>query len=177
MRLKAFKSDLDPSTKRTSYAIYSGSGSPESTVTANIGDLYLQSDTGKVFVKETGNQTNTGWALVGGSPAKTTYTIANNQTSFTNVTGLLFSSTNEVLVRSLARLKRTTSTKNLVEAIELYAIFDGTDWKLEYFGRHTDAQVEFNITSGGQIQYTSSNLSGTGYVGNLELISSERILA
>jgi len=61
MNLKAFRSDSDPSTKRTPYAIYNGSGSPESSVTANVGDLYLQTDTGKVWVKETGTETLAGF--------------------------------------------------------------------------------------------------------------------
>lgn len=176
MNLKAFRSASDPSTKRTPYAIYSGSGSPENVVTANIGDLFLQNDSGKVWVKESGTG-STGWSVLGGSPAKTTYTIANNQSSATNVTGLSFNSSNEVLVRSLGRLKRTTDSKNLVEAIELYAIFDGTNWQLEYQGRHTDAEVEFSITTAGQVQYTSSNVTGTNYAGSLELIQQERILA
>lgn len=179
MRLKAFRSDSDPSTKRTSYAIYSGSGSPESSVTANVGDLFLQQDTGKVWVKETGTG-NTGWVQVGpfdGYASKSTYTIANNQSSAANVTGLSFSSSTEVLVRAIGRLKRTTSTTNLVEAIELYAIYDGTNWQLEYSGRYQDAGCEFSITSGGQVQFTSSNITGTSYAGTLELISIEKVQA
>jgi len=179
MNLKAFRSDSDPSTKRTPYAIYNGSGSPESSVTANVGDLYLQTDTGKVWVKETGTG-NTGWVQVGpfdGYGSKTTATIANNQSSAANVTGLSFSSSTEVLVRAIGRLKRTTSTTNLVEAIELYCIYDGTDWQLEYTGRYQDAECEFSITSGGQVQYTSSNLTGTSYAGSFEVITLEKVQA
>jgi hypothetical protein len=36
----------------------------------------------------------------------------------------------------------------------------------DYSGQN--AGVTFSITNGGQIQYTSSNISGTGYVGTLE---------
>jgi hypothetical protein len=179
MNLKAFRSNSDPSTKRTPYAIYNGSGSPESSVTANVGDLFLQTDTGKVWVKETGTG-NTGWVQVGpfdGFFSKSTFTIANNQSSATNLTGLSFSSSTEVLVRAIGRLKRTTSTTNLVEAIELYCIYDGSAWQLEFAGRYQDAGVEFSITSGGQVQYISTNVTGSSYVGSFELIKTEKVQA
>jgi hypothetical protein len=44
--------------------IHSGTGSPEGTVTGNVGDLYLRTDGGAgttMYVKESGAATNTGW--------------------------------------------------------------------------------------------------------------------
>jgi hypothetical protein len=48
----------------TSAVIQAGTGSPQSAVTGNVGDLWLQIDGGAgttLWVKESGNATNTGW--------------------------------------------------------------------------------------------------------------------
>lgn len=48
----------------TNSGIYAGSGTPESSVTAYIGAIYLRTDGGagtSFYVKESGNGTNTGW--------------------------------------------------------------------------------------------------------------------
>ena len=45
--------------------ILSGIGAPNGAVTANIGSMYLRTDGGAgttLYVKESGNGTNTGWA-------------------------------------------------------------------------------------------------------------------
>lgn len=46
--------------------LFKGTGSPEGVVTARIGSMFLSEDTGRVFYKETGNGTNTGWIMIGG---------------------------------------------------------------------------------------------------------------
>lgn len=106
---------------------------------------------------------------------KNTFTVANNQVAAANVTGLLFDSTRELAVRVLGRLKRSTSLTSFIEMVELLAVYDGTDWKLEFRGSHDDSGVEFSITSGGQVQYTSTNITGTGYQGSLDTIRLEAI--
>lgn len=43
---------------------YTGEGSPEAVITANVGDLYINKSGGAgttLYVKESGNGTNTGW--------------------------------------------------------------------------------------------------------------------
>ncbi len=53
---------LSNSTTADSSGIFSGSGSPEGVVTAQIGSLYTDTTYGKVYKKSTGDGTNTGWS-------------------------------------------------------------------------------------------------------------------
>ena len=54
----------------TGQALYSGTGSPEGVVTANVGDLYFRQDgiSGSpvelIYVKATGTRTDTGWVVL-----------------------------------------------------------------------------------------------------------------
>jgi hypothetical protein len=51
----------------TTALIKSGEGTPEGSVTGVIGNIYLRSDGGAnttLYVKESGNNTNTGWAAI-----------------------------------------------------------------------------------------------------------------
>jgi hypothetical protein len=58
-------------------SLKSGSGSPEGSVTGNIGDCYARTSDGVVWVKKTGAGTNTGWGVAGGSgDALTSSTLA-----------------------------------------------------------------------------------------------------
>jgi hypothetical protein len=58
-------------------SLKSGSGSPEGSVTGNIGDCYARTSDGVVWVKKTGAGTNTGWGVAGGSgDALTSGTLA-----------------------------------------------------------------------------------------------------
>ena len=52
---------LSNSTTADSSGIFSGSGSPEGVVSAQIGSLYTDTTYGKVYKKTTGDGTNTGW--------------------------------------------------------------------------------------------------------------------
>jgi hypothetical protein len=58
-------------------SLKSGSGSPEGSVTGNVGDCYARTSDGVVWVKKTGAGTNTGWGVAGGSgDALTSGTLA-----------------------------------------------------------------------------------------------------
>jgi hypothetical protein len=58
-------------------SLKSGSGSPEGSVTGNVGDCYSRTSDGVVWVKKTGAGTNTGWGVAGGSgDALTSGTLA-----------------------------------------------------------------------------------------------------
>ncbi|HEY6191111.1 MAG TPA: hypothetical protein VI215_02160 [Bacteroidota bacterium] len=61
----AEKLEVAGNIKIGSATIHSGTGSPEGVVSGNVGDLYLRTDGGAgstMYVKESGNATNTGWA-------------------------------------------------------------------------------------------------------------------
>ena len=99
----------------------------------------------------------------------TSFTIANNTSSVANVTGASFDTT---LVRSFIlqySIYRATTTTEKCETGTLYGSYKSTaaTWDLAqtYSG---DSGVVFTITSGGQIQYTSTNFGGASYSGKLK---------
>ena len=77
---------LNDTTNSDSIGIFTGNGSPESVVTAQLGSLYLDHASGKTYKKHTGDGTTTGWTEFatssGADMAKMTRTsaqsIANN---------------------------------------------------------------------------------------------------
>jgi hypothetical protein len=97
-------------------------------------------------------------------------TINNNVSSATNVSNLVFDGAvaNRFIVDY--GLFRSTDTDSLAQAGRLRGVYneDDAQWYLsdDYSGQN--AGVTFTITAGGQIQYTSSNLAGTSYVGTLQ---------
>lgn len=91
-------------------------------------------------------------------------TIQNNVTTFTDIPDFKF---NTATVRSFAvqcSVSRETGTTKVYESFVLSGLRTDTDWilQLEGFG---DAGIELDITPAGQVQYKSSNISGTGYTG------------
>jgi hypothetical protein len=61
---RAFMSNKSIKFAGSSTGIYYGTGAPEGSVTASIGSIYLRQDGGantSLYVKESGNNTNTGW--------------------------------------------------------------------------------------------------------------------
>lgn len=99
---------------------------------------------------------------------QTVANIANNQIAPANVVGLAF---NPSIVRG-ARIDynvyRVTSTSEVVEQGSMYisykpnaALFDITTIGSQ------GANVVWSITSLGQVQFTSDNMSGTGYSGQI----------
>ena len=97
-------------------------------------------------------------------------TIDNNQVSVANVSNLVFDGAVAKKFIVDYGLYRSTDTTSLAQAGRLRGVYNEEDaeWYLsdDYSGQN--AGVTFSITNGGQIQYTSSNMSGTGYVGTLE---------
>jgi len=55
------------STNTDSVGFFTGNATPESTVTAQLGSLFLDNSNGALYVKNTGDGTNTGWEQVTGS--------------------------------------------------------------------------------------------------------------
>lgn len=97
-------------------------------------------------------------------------TINNNVSSPANVSNLVFDGavSNRFIVDY--GLFRSTDTESLAQAGRLRGVYneDDAQWYLsdDYSGQN--AGVTFSITAGGQIQYTSSNLAGSSYVGTLQ---------
>lgn len=111
---------------------------------------------------------DTALASVGGDPTGNT-TIANNQSSAANVTGLSFNgaSIRTAMIRySIARATATVE-KNCSGELEItYNTLSGV-WSLSNEASNSNAGVSFDVTNGGQVTYTSDSISGTGYVGTI----------
>lgn len=96
----------------------------------------------------------------------TTFNVANNVTSATNVTGAAFDPSQVRSAILSYSIYRSTSSTEAAETGQLLLTYktQASAWDLaQTFG--SASGVTFTITAGGQIQYTSSNLGGTGYVG------------
>ncbi len=96
--------------------------------------------------------------VVTGDIGETTFAAANNVSSPANVTGLSFSSA----VRG-ARIYATVSidaTTNLYAIFILEVVQRDSDWVISGTSTGDNTGINFTITTGGQVQYTSTNLSG-----------------
>ena len=51
-------------TAADSIGMYGGAGSPEGAVTAQLSSIYFDYTNGAAYVKDTGDNTNTGWQVV-----------------------------------------------------------------------------------------------------------------
>ena len=87
------------------------------------------------------------------------FSAANNQVSAADITNLIFdSSKTKGFVCWLSVY--IIATSNLAEIFELRGIHTGTDWLLSQSATGQTSNVVFTVTSTGQVQYTSSNISG-----------------
>jgi len=90
---------------------------------------------------------------------ETSFSLANNQATPANVTGLAFSN---AVVRSFEALVsvQRDATSDLFEVFTLRGIQKGADWDMSVTANGDDSGIVFTITTAGQIQYISSNLVG-----------------
>lgn len=105
--------------------------------------------------------------LGAGNLGETSFTVANNQVAAANVTGLAFAG--GATVRSFFvdyEIYRNTTSTGATELSEsglligTYKPVAGT-WEMVQAPVAGDAGVTLSITSGGQIQYTSTSITGT----------------
>lgn len=107
----------------------------------------------------------TGVTVVGlptGSPGdiqETSFAAANNVAAPANVTGLAFA--NGVVRSFEAHVSvEIDATADLYEVFTLQGIQKGADWDMSVSATGDTSNVDFTITSAGQIQYTSGNEAG-----------------
>ena len=94
--------------------------------------------------------------------ANTSFTFANNIAVAADITGLLF---NAVSTRSFsAHISIVRSGDSLFEEYEVTGINTGSDFFIMVDSVGNDSGVELSITSSGQLQYTSSNLTAGGLI-------------
>jgi len=101
---------------------------------------------------------------------ETSFSISNNVSSLTTISQLAF---NTLTVRSAEidfSVYRKTDTQEVSESGTITVTYKSIagSWTLTVLSGGDDTGVEFNITDAGQFQYTSSDLTGTSYVGILK---------
>ena len=108
-----------------------------------------------------------------------TYPILNNQASPVDIVGLSFNSKTESQVSITYLLQRVTTGGGAVELVEsgiLLACYYPTSdaWNLVSVSEDlpVDAGITFNLTSAGQLQYTSSNITGTASISRISFRAS-----
>lgn len=97
-----------------------------------------------------------------GSPGdiqETSFSASNNISSPANVTGFVFSN---AVVRSFQSQLSITidATSDLFAEYSISGIQRGSDWKISINYTGDVCGIDFSITTAGQIQYTSTNVSG-----------------
>ena len=108
------------------------------------------------------------WDYISSNSPSIKYVINNNQT-LTNLTGLSFNSTFEKSAVLKFEIERVGSIEYR-QILDAHVLFDGTSWMIS-FGNFTgsdlrqdvlelEQEVTISITSGGQIQYSTGNLTG-----------------
>lgn len=97
-----------------------------------------------------------------------TAAINNNVSSFTNIPGFTFDTSEVIAIDAEYIVTRSTSSPSvtLSESGNIQGNYNGASWTISH-SCDGDAAIEFDITSSGQIQYKSSNLLGTGYSGTI----------
>ncbi len=114
------------------------------------------------------NSAGTAWQS--GTP--TAFTLANNQSSAADVTGLLFDGTlTQSFVVEYFIYRKTTSTgatelSSRGMMIGAYSPVAAT-WEMSVGPQVGDAGITFSITAAGQVQYSSTNITGTASVSKM----------
>jgi hypothetical protein len=99
----------------------------------------------------------------------TTFSLTNNQAVAANITGLLFSTSSVRSATISYSIYISSSTTEIAENGRLYLNYKpsaGT-WNVSREADE-DAGVVLTITNAGQVQYTTTNIGGTGYLGQIK---------
>lgn len=100
----------------------------------------------------------------------TSFSLTNNQSTFADINGLTFSKTSVRSARITLDIYITTSTEELQESVDMILGYKNTadEFRLSILSSGDSSGVTFNITSNGQMQYKTTNISGTGYSGTIK---------
>lgn len=107
-----------------------------------------------------------------GDILNTLVSVANNQAVAANIPGLSFDTSIVRAAKIDYYIYRVTSLEEKVEQGTIHLAYKpvANVWDLAntYSG---DAGITFTITTGGQMQYTSDNMTGTGYTSRMRFIA------
>lgn len=98
-------------------------------------------------------------SFVDGDLDEVTFSLANNQGSFADVTGVLFSNATN---RSAELQYSITidATSDLFESGKIMVVQRGADWVISQSVNGDNSQVLFDMTNAGQLQYQTPNYAG-----------------
>ncbi|MDW8347624.1 MAG: hypothetical protein RML94_11760 [Bacteroidia bacterium] len=104
-----------------------------------------------------------------GDIVNSTATIANNQTTPVDVVGMVFSNAETRSARISYQVKRSVTGTTLIQSGTIFLDYNPqlSNWILTHDYTAGDAGVSFSVLASGQVQYTSSNLTGAGYQGEI----------
>jgi hypothetical protein len=92
-----------------------------------------------------------------------------NQTTPANIAGFSFTTAEVQAINCEFFVSRSTTSpaQTITESGTIVGNFNGTAWSITIVSVG-DAGITFSITPAGQIQYTSTNIIGSGYVGAIK---------
>ena len=98
----------------------------------------------------------------------TTASIHNNQTIFVNIPGFTFDTSEVIAINAEYIVNRSTVSPAVVltESGVIQGNYDGNQWTISR-SHDGDADIEFDITGSGQIQYKTGNMSGSVAIGSI----------
>jgi hypothetical protein len=111
---------------------------------------------------------------VTGDITLTSFNLANNQVSMADIVGLSFDIGTILMGIIEYDINRSTDSFNYSEGGFLLAVYNpiALTWQWNKYKAGTSGPtvdgVQFNVTSSGQVQYTSDNISGTNYTGQIK---------
>ena len=125
------------------------------------GTLAANSDTKVASQKATKTyiDAHIGASAVAGDISLTTFAASNNISSPANVTGLAFAAGTVRGFKAIVTVA-ITATSSLNEVFELIGVQTASGFVMATNSVGDDSGVVFSITSAGQVQYTSTNISG-----------------
>jgi hypothetical protein len=102
---------------------------------------------------------------------ETAFNVANNQTVASNVTGLAFNAASaRAAVINYSVFRRSDSNPSgKTESGEIYIVYDdAVGWSIGQGNIVGNSEVIFTILSTGQIQYTSTDIGTSNYIGTMK---------
>lgn len=104
-----------------------------------------------------------------GDIVNSTAIIANNVTSPQDIIGMQFFNANTRSARVTYQVKRQVTGSILIQSGTLYLDWNPqtASWVLTQDYTSGNAGITFSVTGLGQVQYTTTNMTGTGYQGDI----------
>lgn len=103
--------------------------------------------------------------------------LANNQGAPADITGLVFDKVTIKSVQFDYEIYRQTDSNNEMEAGTGFLSYRTATsaWEISQDTKFDESGVTLSVTSGGQVQYVSTNLVGTSYAGKMRVMNIRKL--